>query len=260
MLAADIIWGLVMATVEERDLFTREVLAPIGASAGQLADKKLAGFLAMEGHLYRNELMVVGRAVNGWGSDIVPSKLARPVEAAAVADEVMSSVNGAGPCPMTWVTDHWGNPRPKYNTATSAFWRVIREVTDRLDIADTEKPSWPSHLVWSNLYKVSPNPLGNPSAALCRIQLPGCLELMELETSIYRPRRLFMLTGKDWAGPFLERLGFVPFASSEFRWVEAAGETADHAPNEPARVVVAAHPQGKPQEEWVGEVMAAFQQ
>jgi hypothetical protein len=249
-----------MATVEERDLFAREVLAPIGAVAGQVEDEKLSGFLAMEGHLYRNELMVVGRAVNGWGSDIEPSRLASPVEAAAVADEVMASVNGAGPCPMTWVTDHWGNPRPKYNTATSAFWRVIREVTDRLEIADTNEPSWPSHLVWSNLYKVSPNPVGNPSAALCRIQLPGCLELLELEMSIYRPRRLLMLTGEDWANPFLERLGFRPSASSEFRWVEAEGETANRAPNEPARVVVAAHPQGKPQEEWVREVMAAFQQ
>lgn len=69
-----------------------------------------------------------------------------------------------------------------------------------------------------------------------------------------------MLTGENWANPFLERPGIVTSASSKFRWVEAAGETADHSPNKPARVVVAAHPQGKPQEEWVREVMAAFQQ
>jgi len=251
-----------MARVEERDLFARAVLASVGAAASELGDGFMVdGFLAMEGSRYQRELMVVGRAVNGWGCGFVARDLQNPAAANAFANQVLAGVNGSGPRPMLWVTDHWQNAaRDQYNSARSAFWRVIREVTSLLGVADPEDPAWPSHLVWSNLYKVSPNGAGNPNSRLAEVQLPGCIKLLDLELATYQPRRLLFLTGRDWAEPFLGPLGFCPASNPDTRWVEAAGTVTHAGSSETTMVVVAKHPQCKPEGDWVREVVGAFEQ
>ena len=118
--------------------------------------------------------MVVGRAVNGWTEGILPEHLALPAAAETYSQVVLTSVNGDAPCPpcpMTWVTNQWGNTNKGYNTRRSAFWRVIRGVVDGLGIADVEQDAWSSHLVWSNLYKIAPANGRNPSKTLSDIQL-----------------------------------------------------------------------------------------
>ena len=50
----------------QETLFAERILAPIGKAAPTLPDRKLSGFLAAKGSKYSNELMVVGRATNGW--------------------------------------------------------------------------------------------------------------------------------------------------------------------------------------------------
>lgn len=251
-----------MARLEERDLFARTVLADIGAASERLGDGAMVdGFLSMEGPDYDGAMMVVGRAVNGWGSGILAKTLADSKAAEKFAEEVYASVNGSGPRPMLWVTDQWhGSERETYRTARSAFWRAIRRVTAELGIAQTGDSSWPSHLVWSNLYKVATHSAGNPNAALCDMQLPGCLELLELELSIYRPRRLLLLTGHDWAAPFLERLSFSLTRFSDAGMVRAVGTVPIDESGASVRFVVAVHPQGKSEDDWVREVVDAFRE
>ena len=243
-----------VATDHEREVFSSMVLSAIGQHAARLAPVDITGFLAMAGHAYDRSLMVVGRAVNGWTEAISLNLLGTPAEAERYAMVVQESVNGNGDCPMRWVTARWG-ARKGYNTRRSAFWRCIRDVVQRLCIADVGRTDWPSHLVWSNLYKVSPASGGNPNNALCNIQLPGCVELFNLELRTYRPRRILFLTGADWAAPFLPA-GILQ-ESAGLRHVKqfgliSAGEGHD------VRYVVAVHPQGKPESEWVHEVVTAF--
>ena len=211
----------------------------------------------MAGCLYARTLMVVGRAVNGWTDGVLPQHLAASTHAECYSCDVLDSVNGDGQCPMRWVTDRWGNANG-YSTRRSAFWRAIRGVVARLEIADVEQDSWPSHLVWSNLYKIAPVEGGNPGATLCRIQLDGCRELFDLELTTYRPSRLLLLTGGEWASPFLSDFDGAPRDVAGFSHVKGFGILTIVPGKEAIRYVVAAHPQGKPGDPWVAEVCSAF--
>ncbi len=248
-----------MATEQERQLSASKVLAAVGREAVRLPASKVTGFMAMAGCLYDHALMVVGRAVNGWTACVPPTDLALPANAERYSHAVLDdSVSEYGSCPMRWVTDQWGNTNGEYSTKRSAFWRVIQGVVERLEIADVEQDSWPSHLVWSNLYKIAPAEGGNPGTALRGIQLAGCIELFKLELTIYTPSRLLLLTTGEWASPFLPDPDGTPQDVAEFRYVERFGTLTVAPDKQPIRYVVAAHPQGKPEEQWIEEVCGVF--
>ena len=240
-----------MATAKEAKLFEEEVLAGVGNAVGRLR-AKLTGFLAMQGNYYNDDLMVVGRAVNGFRCGAFPRQLTGQTFRKRFAKNVLDSVNGhQGQCPMSWVTQ-------KNITARSAFWRVIRQVTDHLRVRNRHQEDWPSYLVWSNLYKLSPWTGGNPVGRLRRIQSAGCRNLLQLEIRLYRPRRLLLLTGEGWAAPFLEALGPNNAEIDGYRYVERAGSLAVSDERQ-AYFVVIPHPQGRPEEPLAVEVLQAFQ-
>jgi len=247
-----------MAADSERQLFASEVLSAVGGQSAQLPQTEVTGFLAMAGHSYAKALMVVGRAVNGWAEGVLPSGLASPSGIERYAALVQTSVSGNGDCPMQWVTKYWGRSSGGgYSTKRSAFWRAIRGVVDALGIASVDSETWPSHLVWSNLYKVSPANGGNPSDALCDVQLSGCIRLLRLELATYNPSRLLFLTGINWARPFLTLLEGSMQDGAGLRHVERFG-TCCLADGKPVQCVVAVHPQGKPGGQWVQEVVNAY--
>jgi len=238
-----------LATDSERKLFASKVLSAVGQGESRLGNTEITGFLAMAGQAYDRGLMVVGRAVNRWAEGRLPDQLGSFAGADSYAKLVQDSVSGDGECPMRWVTKSWGAAED-YNTKRSAFWQCIRSVVHELAIADVEDVGWPSHLVWSNLYKVSPAKGGNPSKKLCDIQLAGCAELLDLELQTYRPSRILFLTGVEWVAPFLR--GANLHDSHGFRYVKQSGGAFG------ARCVIAAHPQGKLRSKWVQEVVTAF--
>ena len=236
--------------MEQNEILSEKILRPV-AEARAPEPHTLCAFLALRGRRYRGELMVVGRAVNGWRNSISPIEMSSP-------DRRRQFVNAAGSvqndqCPMQWVLDSWGNERC-YNTARSAFWRVIKDVVHSC-AAETES-DWPSHLVWSNLYKVAPSERGkgNPSRLLQKVQFEGCKALLKLEIESFAPARLLFLTGWDWAAPFLGESDVSP--TQHGTYVQATGHwpVGEHR----SSVVVARHPQGKPHRKWVREVLEAF--
>lgn len=241
------------------ELFAERILAPVGEVAGTLSRRQrreLSGFLAMQGCGYSGGLMVVGRATNGWDTCAYPDQLEDPAFRGEFALEVQKSVEGNGRCPMAWVTEQWG-ATDCYNTKKSAFWRVIKQVIQRL-MADANCKDWSSRLVWSNLYKVSPGEGGNPGTTLRNVQLCGCKELFQFELETYRPERLLLLTGWDWAKPFLCELSVDGESNKEFEDVKHVGGLT-LTDGFKVRVVVARHPQGlRPEKCWVEEVLKAF--
>lgn len=238
-----------MATDKEREIFAAKILSCVGQQAARLSAPEVTGFLAMEGQAWDGGLMVIGRATNAWTDGILPERLSSPVEVAQYAKLVQGSVAGDGECPMAWVSAAWGATEG-YNTKRSAFWRSIRRVLEDLGITSAENEEWASHLVWSNLYKVSPANGGNPNNALCDIQFSGCTELLQLEFDTYRPSRVLFLTGADWADPFLSHWQLQETA--QLQYVKRVGLYGG------AHCVVAVHPQGKAQEVWTSEVISAF--
>ena len=245
-----------MATEIERDIFAETILTSVGKNATKIPEYNVSGFLSSKGSNYDYELMVVGRAVNGWIKGIDPAELIDVHARKKYAEEVYKSVNGESGCPMEWVMEQWGTGLTDYNTKRSAFWRVIRALVGQFSGIDENSHNWPSHLVWSNLYKVAPSDGGNPSERLCEVQLDGCKSLLGSEIHTYRPKHLLFLTGLDWIEPFLQDFS-KNYRSVSDSFVEDMG-TMDMGPDASAKVVIAAHPQGKDESQWVRQVFRAF--
>lgn len=55
-----------MVTEIERDIFAEEVLTSVGKNATKIPEHNVCGFLASKGINHDHELMIVGRAPNGW--------------------------------------------------------------------------------------------------------------------------------------------------------------------------------------------------
>ncbi len=198
----------------------------------------------MVGKQYKGDLMVVGRAVNGWIKGLQPHEFMDNEKLTYFLDNVFESVTET--CPMQWVSRSWENSED-YNTKSSAFWRVIRRVVHELEIADVESEKlrerlrWPSYLVWSNLYKFAPEGGGNPSATLCNVQLDECKSLIQKEIQAYKPKRILFLTGLDWAEPFIAPIAAETVAISGQQYVEAVARL-DASQGLQGCIVVAAHP------------------
>jgi uracil DNA glycosylase superfamily protein len=184
----------------------RRAAEAVVAQGGMPSREKLLGFLAMVGERYSSELMVIGHATNGWpdGQYLSGETLEMFVEN-SLKNAICPLPSGQA-CPMRWVTDLWGSEkasrydegsRKEYNAARSAFWRAVKGLTAYLNVANIEEDSWPSHLAWTNLYKVAPAEGNNPSNALCDAQFESCASLLRAELEIYAPKRVVFLTGRN---------------------------------------------------------------
>ena len=191
--------------------------------------------------------MVVGRACNGF--EKLPKEMPEREDRERVARELAR-------WPMCWVVNQWGRGEGN-RTSRSAFWRVIRRVSLQIVEGATEG-DWPTHLVWSNLYKVSPSAGGNPGATLRNAQRGGCRELLELELRTFRPKRVLFLTGWNWAEELLctPREPQEPADTFVDRvWDQSLDPESGLAIS---RFVVAQHPQGKNEDDWVCDVLQQF--
>ncbi len=135
-------------------------------------------------------LMFVGRATNGWISD----------------NDSIEDLFGDGKeaifdrrDQMQWVENLEGNTEG-YNTRNSAFWRVIKGVSQKF-----YPKNWSSYVAWSNVCKVAPWE-GNPSDPLYYVQIGTAQEIFEAEVSTLSPRIIIMLTGQGWAYDILTHM------------------------------------------------------
>ena len=236
----------------ELDLFRQKLFMVLREHSSQL-DYEITGSMSMRGDRYARNLMVVGRALNGGDSCITPTA---DIDNQDVCDKFTSKtwedakIDG---CPQHRIE------RGSYRISRSAFWRTTRAVVGNLRISDINGVDWSSYLVYSNLYKLSPQGGGNPSGLLRSAQQSACVEMLALELCIYKPRRLLFLTGDNWFGPFRGALGTTtPIKSG--RPLSYVQEIGDAYPlrNLRCRYVVASHPQGKPECPIVNEILHAF--
>lgn len=215
--------------------------------------RELTSFWPMVGLRFDRELMIIGRATNSWIPHWWADDCRDPDRRAAIIGETRSASASDGRCRMLWVSDRWSAADPGYNTAGSAFWRVVREVQAGLSPEAAADPEWPSRLVWSNLYKVGPYARNiRVPETLQRPQRDAAAELLRLELETYGPHRVLALTGW-WFGALAERLGI------EVDWREdplVVGTARAYG----ADWVIAHHPQGLPGDRWRDEALAAFQE
>ncbi len=139
-------------------------------------------------------IMFVGRATNSWIT------ISQDIE--TLFGETENAIFDRKD-QMSWVDKSFGvtsENKEDYNTKKSAFWRVVKQISESF------YPSqWYSHIVWSNLCKVAPNK-GNPNNKLFYAELSECQKILEMEISILSPRIVVLFTNNEWAKDFLEHL------------------------------------------------------
>lgn len=230
-------------------------------------EAKVTALYPIKGNRYNHELMVIGRAVNGWGeSDKLPWRPADAVdidERRRILQKVYDfSHTSDGSCPMQWVADYWERrEKGKYNTKKSAFWRVIHDVLIELRITTPTDRDWSSHLVWSDLYKAAPSTTGNPSSKLIKVQREICELILEKELATFTPKRVLFLTGYNWLkDDFSKLLSTFVIKKTDFSKDALAQVFAEIDLGNPitSSVVIAKHPQGKNSRKWVEEVVRMF--
>lgn len=174
-------------------------------------------------------LLFVGKAVNGWitnETDVTQLfNMANPERIFAREDQ------------MEWVNNLSGNTNG-YNTRKSAFWRLIKKVSETYY---SEK--WYSNIAWTNLYKIAPWKGGNPNGKLQEVQRKYCFDLLKKEIEILTPKYVIFLTS-GWEKAFIEYL-------NENRKMNIVGEkkwgkykTSMIEIND-IKFIISHHPQGK---------------
>ena len=135
-------------------------------------------------------ILFVGKATNGWITD------SKKIEElfGETKDRIFARDDQ-----MKWISNLANNEKG-YNTRKSAFWRVIKSVSE----FKNGKDDWFSKIAWSNLYKVGPEK-GNPSESLKKEQENICKIILETEIKILNPKYVIFLSS-GWEHNFLNYL------------------------------------------------------
>jgi hypothetical protein len=224
-----------------------------------------AAFSAIQGELWNGDLMLIGRAVNDWGSHEDVGVLRKDDGIKALVEDARAEAWGQdGSCPLQLVIKHWSTPEPTsgYRFVRSAFWRTGKTVIEGLQGSNFDPDRWVSHLTWSNLYKVALSAsdgrkAGNPGAPLQRAQRDACIKLLRQELQQFKPKRVLFLTGQDWADPFLQEPEVDNWSSSKTELVQSFGKLK--VGDRMVDFVVAKHPQGKPETKLACQVLKSFE-
>ena len=238
-----------------------------------LKDKNLVGFHYVKGSEFETgkKLLIYGRSVNGWPCDFNVDDL-NEVAYEKIYNNILSSVHTYDDEePLLWVHRQFGKKNIKaynsksglkYNTAKSAFWRVSKNIVEKL--VSSSDNNWYKNIAWSDLYKISYKSGGNPGPQLIKSIKDQCEKILVEEIKTLKPHYILFLTGyKGWFSVF-ERA----FESDNIRFdnklrninnndkIELTGSLFfdDHR----AEIVVAPHPQGKKENDLIDEIIKVF--
>lgn len=135
--------------------------------------------------------LFVGKAVNGW--------VTNETDVTKLFDQANPERIFARKDQMEWVNNLSGNTNG-YNTRKSAFWRLIKKVSE-----EYYPEKWYSNIAWTNLYKIAPWNGGNPNGKLQNSQRKYCFDLLKKEIEFLLPKYVVLLTS-GWEEAFLNHL------------------------------------------------------
>lgn len=230
----------------------------------RFAFEQLSHFAGMKGTKYDDQkirLLIVGRAVNGWGSlDISsPDKF---------AEHACNKIKNEH---FNWIVSENGVLRNDFKSENgyywldkSSFWRVSKKIwetlTDNIDFKNSNDDKWTDYIAWTNLYKVAPADMGNPTTAMCRKQLDACKEILRAELEFFKPTHILFVTDYQWWFKDFEDVfdvNFIVNGINKYRgeknniFAEAYATT-----NDGTKVVVACRPEMRDEEAYVEDVLA----
>lgn len=223
----------------------------------------LSHFVGMKGKNYDNQsmrLLIVGRAVNGWGSLDVAS-------GDTFAENACDRIENEH---FSWIVCDNGDLRNNeksnggyYWLDKSAFWRVSKKIWESIsgncDFQNSEEDKWTDYVAWTNLYKVAPIDEGNPTTRMSQKQLTACKQILKAEIEVFKPTHIVCITGYQWwfenfADVF--NVDFIQNGTNQSRgeknsiYAEAYAMTDDGI-----KVVVSCRPERRDEEAYVRDVI-----
>ena len=220
---------------ELKNLYSR-LLNTINLNVDTFIENKISIFNFAKGDNYDNQILIVGRSVNGWYN-------IHKHEVLLKQDEILNSI---GNDDLNWTIDQWGDTE-NYNTKKSPFWRLNKKIVDFYFGEDENNFN---KIGWTNLYKVSKAEGNNPSVRLCNLQLEIAKEILKEEVRILQPKYIIFNTNFNWAYPFLkDDINIEIKKLPENYYVEAIGSFYE------SKIIIGQHPQRKPEKEQLDEII-----
>lgn len=230
--------------------------------------EQLSHFVGMKGKKYDDQkirLLIVGRAVNGWGQLDSSSKEAF----ASDANKKMQSDN------FKWIVCENGKLRNDYQDNgeyywlnDSPFWRTSKKIwmniSNNPDFQDTKNDKWVDYIAWTNLYKIAPKDTGNPTTAMAKNQLSACKNILKAEIEKLDPTHILFVTGYEWFESFSDifDVEFKNVKRNEYRgenknsfFAEASVTTSNGT-----KIVVSCRPEFRDENSYVDDVTASLLQ
>lgn len=221
-------------------------------------------FVSMRGQNYGKEpkrFMLIGRAVNGWGSLPTESAQAFGLEAQRQFDNLER---------WNWITEEHGvlysiykenGIVKKYCIDQKPFWSYTKPIWAKIQGATEEQTFWMKNIVWSNLYKASPLTTGNPNPELIKAQQASCKEILRRELEFLKPTHILVISGFDWFQPFAELFHDVT-DTGERNVLRGDNKNAIYvegtASFQNAKVVITCRPEWRDKNGFVDAVVEAF--
>jgi hypothetical protein len=222
---------------------------------------ELVCFCPMQGSAADGRLMLVGRALRGWGTTpFKASQMESESERDKILENTLAISSADQGCPIQRSHDFWRaglrNKTSKYNPERSSFWCVARDVVKAFSTPG-EAEKWANHLYWTNLYKISLANRSNPPGSLKKVTEPASLKMLATEIEFLRPQRILFLTGPWWAEPFLHDSNYVSQKTAPHAHVYQTGVWS-LTNGKKAAVLVADHPERKKRSVILSGIMQTF--
>ncbi|MDR3668857.1 MAG: hypothetical protein P4L35_18635, partial [Ignavibacteriaceae bacterium] len=162
------------------------------------------------GEQYENELVVIAREPAWWPEDFSVEELNKRGEEDIFRTKVYHhSIYGYNSlCPLKYVTDLWGDTEIRkeygttFNTRIDPLWSCIKEVVMKLGICK-DQTNWASSIALTYLYKIAFSDGRYLPDKSRKLQFEHCREMLHLELSNIKPKRILFLTGMKHAQDFL---------------------------------------------------------
>lgn len=212
-------------------------------------------FAAMKGVKYDNQnirLLVVGRAVNGWGQFSVNDRT-------SFGSDAENKFNNQN---FDWVkVNEYGAlwNENDYFLTKSPFWRTIQTVWEGL--SEQKETRWIDYIAWTNIYKVAPSDTGNPTTSMCKCQLETCKKILDTEIKVFNPTHILFITGWEWwFDQIIDLFEKTEFIENNKRGnsIFVEGTAIYKYDNKSIPVVVSCRPEMRPEKEVSEQILKYF--
>lgn len=231
---------------------------------------QLSHFVGMKGKRYDEQevrLLVVGRAVNGWGQ--LDSTSAESFSADAMEKVINDKFKWIVCDNETLRNDCKDENGEYYWLNDSPFWRTSRRIWMNLSgndgFVDKNKDKWVDYIAWTNLYKVAPRDTGNPTTTMSKQQLNACKKILQAEIEKFKPTHILFITGYEWWFESFKDIFDVDFYNikkNEYRGEKKNRVFAEASLilDDKTKIVVACRPECRDENLYINDVACAFKE